>query len=52
MASLVVYDEIGRNHLDKEEVATVVIPELWKMCIDPALNLAQVTRIINELTSN
>ncbi|RKP26688.1 kinase-like domain-containing protein, partial [Syncephalis pseudoplumigaleata] len=49
MASLVVYDEIGRNHLDKEQVATAVIPELWKMCMDPALNLAQFKKFMQSI---
>ncbi|RKP06151.1 kinase-like domain-containing protein [Thamnocephalis sphaerospora] len=53
MASLVLYDEVGRNQLDKEQVASEVLPELWRMCMDPGLNLAQFKKFmkaIRELT--
>ncbi|KAJ3338695.1 hypothetical protein HDU93_009179 [Gonapodya sp. JEL0774] len=40
MASLPLYVECG-NIADKEIVATEVIPELWKLAIDPVLEVSQ-----------
>lgn len=42
MATMVVYEEIGRKHADKEQLATEIIPELWRMCMEPSLNVQQV----------
>jgi len=40
MATLAVYEEIAK-HSDKEICAIEVIPELWKMSVDPLLNTEQ-----------
>ena len=52
MATLVVYEEIGRKHADKDQIAREILPELWKMSVEPALKLDQFRRflkIIKEL---
>ncbi|KXS20070.1 hypothetical protein M427DRAFT_401402 [Gonapodya prolifera JEL478] len=53
MASLPLYIECGKI-VDKEIIATEVIPELWKLAIDPVLEIAQFKgfmSLIKELTS-
>ncbi|KAI8089480.1 uncharacterized protein BX664DRAFT_365497 [Halteromyces radiatus] len=53
LATLAVYDEMGK-HLDKEIVATEILPQLWRMSFGPLLNVDQFKkfmRTIRELTS-
>ncbi|KAL0083190.1 kinase-like domain-containing protein [Phycomyces blakesleeanus] len=53
LATLAVYDEMG-NHLDKEIVATEILPQLWKMSFGPLLNVDQFKKFmktIRELTT-
>ncbi|KAI9347947.1 kinase-like domain-containing protein [Zopfochytrium polystomum] len=53
LAALAVYDELGR-HVDKEIIATEVLPELWRMSIDRVLNADQFKKfmkIIRELST-
>ncbi|KAI8384919.1 uncharacterized protein BYT42DRAFT_279359 [Radiomyces spectabilis] len=53
LATLAVYDEMGK-HLDKEIVATEILPQLWRMSFGPLLNLDQFRkfmRTIRELTN-
>lgn len=41
LATLAVYDEMGK-HLDKEIIATEILPQLWRMSFGPLLNVDQV----------
>ncbi|ORZ25034.1 kinase-like domain-containing protein [Absidia repens] len=53
LATLAVYDEMGK-HLDKEIVATELLPQLWRMSFGPLLNVDQFKkfmRTIRELTT-
>ncbi|CAO3614011.1 unnamed protein product [Cunninghamella echinulata] len=53
LATLAVYDEMGK-HLDKEIVATEILPQLWRMSFGPLLNVDQFKkfmRTIRELTT-
>ncbi|KAL1926285.1 hypothetical protein VTP01DRAFT_5982 [Rhizomucor pusillus] len=53
LATLAVYDEMGK-HLDKEIVATEILPQLWRMSFGPLLNLDQFKKFmktIRELTT-
>ncbi|KAF7728225.1 hypothetical protein EC973_006506 [Apophysomyces ossiformis] len=53
LATLAVYDEMGK-HLDKEIIATEILPQLWRMSFGPLLNLDQFKKFmktIRELTS-
>ncbi|ORX51255.1 ARM repeat-containing protein [Hesseltinella vesiculosa] len=53
LATLAVYDEMGK-HLDKEIVATEILPQLWRMSFGPLLNVDQFQkfmRTIRELTN-
>ncbi|KAJ3125212.1 hypothetical protein HK098_000523 [Nowakowskiella sp. JEL0407] len=53
MAMLAVYEEISK-HVDIEVIAREVMPQLWKLCIDPLLNVNQYgkfMKIIHELTA-
>ncbi|KAI8851592.1 kinase-like domain-containing protein [Chytridium lagenaria] len=50
---LAVYAELAR-HLDKEMIATEILPELWRLSIDQVLNVAQFKKfmkVIHELTA-
>ncbi|KAI9206716.1 kinase-like domain-containing protein [Polychytrium aggregatum] len=52
MAILAVYSEVSK-YLDKEAIATEIMPELWKLSMDTLLNAAQFRKfmkIISELT--
>jgi SCY1-like protein 2 len=49
MASLVIYDEIGRNQLEKEHIASEILPELWRLCMDPGLNLTQFKKFMKTI---
>ncbi|KAJ3080871.1 hypothetical protein HK102_002750 [Quaeritorhiza haematococci] len=52
MAVLVVHEELAK-HLDKESIAGEILPELWKTCMDPLLNISQFRKYmstIKELT--
>ncbi|KAJ1559845.1 hypothetical protein HK096_010893, partial [Nowakowskiella sp. JEL0078] len=40
MAMLAVYDEISK-HVDIEIIAREIMPQLWKLCIDPLLKVNQ-----------
>jgi len=42
MAILAVYDELAK-HVEKEIVAQEILPELWRMCLDQLLNVAQAS---------
>ena len=42
---MAVYDELGK-HLDKEIIATEILPQLWRMSFGPLLNLEQVIYMI------
>ncbi|KAG0174626.1 hypothetical protein DFQ28_004276 [Apophysomyces sp. BC1034] len=53
LATLAVYDEMGK-HLDKEIIATEILPQLWRMSFGPLLNLDQFKKFmktIRELTT-
>ncbi|KAI7880940.1 ARM repeat-containing protein [Lichtheimia hyalospora FSU 10163] len=53
LATLAVYDELGK-FLDKEIIATEILPQLWRMSFGPLLNLAQFQKFmktIRELTT-
>lgn len=53
LATLAVYDELGK-YLDKEIIATEILPQLWRMSFGPLLNLAQFQKFmktIRELTN-
>ncbi|KAI8146138.1 kinase-like domain-containing protein [Fennellomyces sp. T-0311] len=53
LATLAVYDELGK-HLDKEIIATEILPQLWRMSFGPLLNLDQFRKFmktIRELTT-
>jgi SCY1-like protein 2 len=41
LVTLAVYDEMGK-HLDKEIIATEILPQLWRMSFGPLLTLEQV----------
>ncbi|KAJ3103896.1 hypothetical protein HDU96_009118 [Phlyctochytrium bullatum] len=50
---LAVYAELAR-HLDKDLIATEILPELWRMSIDQVLNVNQFKKymkVIHELTA-
>ncbi|KAI7859992.1 hypothetical protein BDC45DRAFT_166554 [Circinella umbellata] len=53
LSTLAVYDELGK-HLDKEIIATEILPQLWRMSFGPLLNLEQFRKFmktIRELTT-
>ncbi|KAI9497376.1 hypothetical protein BDB00DRAFT_920721 [Zychaea mexicana] len=53
LSTLAVYDELGK-HLDKEIIATEILPQLWRMSFGPLLNLEQFRKFmktIRELTN-
>ncbi|KAI9314533.1 kinase-like domain-containing protein [Dichotomocladium elegans] len=53
LATLAVYDELGK-YLDKETIATEILPQLWRMSFGPLLNLDQFKKFmktIRELTT-
>ncbi|RUS22211.1 hypothetical protein BC937DRAFT_89999 [Endogone sp. FLAS-F59071] len=53
LATLAVYDEMGK-HLDKEIIATELLPQLWRMSFGPLLNVDQFKkfmRTIRELST-
>ncbi|ORY91233.1 hypothetical protein BCR43DRAFT_446307 [Syncephalastrum racemosum] len=53
LATLAVYDEMGK-HLDKEIIATEILPQLWRMSFGPLLNVDQFKKFmktIRELTT-
>ncbi|KAJ1911919.1 Protein kinase domain-containing protein ppk32 [Tieghemiomyces parasiticus] len=50
LAIMVVYEEMGLRHLEKEAVATDVIPELWRLCMEPQLSPAQFQRFTKVIT--
>lgn len=45
MATLAVYEEMSK-YLDKEVIATEIMPELWRTSIDPLLNVTQFQRFM------
>ncbi|KAI7868246.1 kinase-like domain-containing protein, partial [Spinellus fusiger] len=52
LATLAVYDEMGK-YLEKELIATQILPQLWKMSFGPLLNIDQFKKFmktIKELT--
>ncbi|CAO3684153.1 unnamed protein product [Umbelopsis ramanniana] len=53
LVTLAVYDEMGK-HLDKEIIATEILPQLWRMSFGPLLTLEQFQKFmktIRELTN-
>ncbi|CAM0137100.1 unnamed protein product [Umbelopsis sp. WA50703] len=53
LVTLAVYDEMGK-HLDKEIIATEILPQLWRMSFGPLLTLEQFQKFmktIRELTT-
>ncbi|KAJ3329806.1 SCY1-like protein 2 [Blyttiomyces sp. JEL0837] len=53
IAILAVYEELAKN-LDKEVIATDILPELWKMALDQMLNVTQFKKfmkVIHDLTT-
>ncbi len=48
MEMLIAYQDAAKT-LDKTLLAHAVIPELWKLAIDPVLNSEQVMSVINAL---
>lgn len=49
MAMLALYDELGRSHLDIEQTATEVIPELWKLAVDTVLSVDQFKKMMQTI---
>jgi SCY1-like protein 2 len=55
LAIVGIYDELGRKHLDKELIATEVIPDLWSLAVDSVFNVDQFKKTmttIRELSEN
>ncbi|KAJ1854589.1 Protein kinase domain-containing protein ppk32 [Coemansia sp. RSA 1822] len=46
MAMLDMYEEIGSAHLDRQSVATEILPVLWTQLADDRLRLAQFERFV------
>ncbi|RKP36624.1 kinase-like domain-containing protein [Dimargaris cristalligena] len=46
LAIMIVYEEMGMKYLEKETLATDIIPELWRLCMEPQLNPAQFQRFM------
>ncbi|KAL7753698.1 Protein kinase domain-containing protein ppk32 [Sorochytrium milnesiophthora] len=54
MGILKILHEMGKEHLEKEVVATEILPELWRISIDPLLSVSQFKAFmaaIKELTA-
>ncbi|KAI9506464.1 kinase-like domain-containing protein [Coemansia spiralis] len=46
MAMLAMYEELGLKHLDRQAVATEILPVLWEQCVDGRLKMEQFTRFM------
>ncbi|KAJ1971826.1 Protein kinase domain-containing protein ppk32 [Dimargaris xerosporica] len=46
LAIMIVYEEMGQKYLEKEAIATEIIPELWRLCMEPQLNPSQFQRFM------
>ncbi|KAJ1978665.1 Protein kinase domain-containing protein ppk32 [Dimargaris verticillata] len=46
LAIMIVYEEMGQKYLEKEAIATEIIPELWRLCMEPQLNPGQFQRFM------
>ncbi|KAJ1769412.1 Protein kinase domain-containing protein ppk32 [Coemansia sp. RSA 1813] len=46
MAMLAMYEELGLRHLDKQAVASEVLPVLWGQCVDGRLKAEQFARFM------
>ena len=54
MATLGVYEEMAKKYLDKETIATEVIPDLWKLSLLSTLNHSQFKKfmgVVKELSA-
>ena len=49
LAMLAIYDEMGRNYLDTEVVATEILPELWRLAVDTVLNVDQFRKLMTTI---
>ena len=43
MATLSVFEEMSK-YVDKDIMATEILPQLWKLAVGPTLNLSQVLK--------
>ena len=43
MATLTVFEEMSK-FVDKDIMATEILPQLWKLSVGPTLNLSQVLK--------
>ncbi|RHZ80326.1 hypothetical protein Glove_137g49 [Diversispora epigaea] len=48
ISALSVYDEMGKN-VEKDVIATEVLPQLWKMSVVPTLNFAQFQKFMKAI---
>ncbi|KAI0244773.1 Protein kinase domain-containing protein ppk32, partial [Massospora cicadina] len=46
LAMLAIYQALGLKYLDSEAVACKILPELWKLSINPHFNLTQFQRLM------
>ncbi|KAJ1650626.1 Protein kinase domain-containing protein ppk32 [Dispira simplex] len=46
LAILIVYEEMGTKYLEKETIATEIMGEVWRICMEPQLSSVQFQRFM------